>query len=179
MHSTNPRLLRCFFAGIAEHTFQTQLGVADPPLLDYVSDLLARFIRSEAVYQVRSLSGKPLRGVADMLMEAKERVGRVRREVHRHIGDYTLFWTGVYPEAVGRLRADSRKDQLVDYRAEGKKAYRIASMIEIDEPQTAAREVLERLSSEFEMVAYGLREVRRQWECRNQDDPPPRPFLIN
>jgi hypothetical protein len=178
MRSTHPKLLRRYFAGIAEHTFLTQLGVADPPLLDYVSDLLTRFIRSEAVYQLRSLSGKPLRAVAEMLAEAEERVGIARREVHRHIGDYTLFWTGVYPEAVDRLRTDAQQDQLVDYRAEGKKAYWIASTIDTDQAESAPGAVLERLSQQFELVAYGLREVRRQWETGDETEPP-RPFLIN
>ena len=27
-----------------------------------------------------------------------------RREVHRHIGDFTLFWTGVYPEALREMQ---------------------------------------------------------------------------
>ena len=94
------------FRGMAEYTFQTQLGVADPPLLDYVSHLLTRFVRSDEIYPIRNLSGKPLRGVAEMLAEAQERVGFARREVHRHIGDYTLFWTGIYPEAIHRLQAD-------------------------------------------------------------------------
>ena len=73
-----------------------------------------------------------------MLAEAQERVGIARREVHRHIGDYTLFWTGVYPEAIQRLQANSRRDQLVDYCQEGKKAYWIASTIDTDDPQTAS-----------------------------------------
>lgn len=178
MRPTHPTLLRRYFAGLAEFTFQTQLGVADPVLLDYVSDLLSRFIRSEAVYSVRSLSGKPLRGVTEMLLEAQERIGTARREVHRHIGDYTLFWTGVFPEAVRRLQANSRQDQLVNYCEEGKKAYWIASTIASDDPQTAPGEVLERLSQQFELVAYGLREVRRQWED-GEGSEPPQAFLIN
>ena len=89
-----------------------------------------------------------------------------------------MFWTGVYPEAVRRLQANSRQDQLVNYCEEGKKAYWIASTIATDDPQTAPGEVLERLSQQFELVAYGLREVRRQWED-GEDSEPPQTFLIN
>lgn len=178
MRPTHPAPLRGYFAGLAEFTFQTQLGVADPVLLDYVSDLLTRFVRTESLQPLRSLAGTPLRGVREMLLEAQRRVGAARREVHRHIGDYTLFWTGVYPEAVRRLQADTRQDQLVDYCAEGKKSYWIASTIAADEPDTASGALLERLSRQFELVAYGLREVRRQWEDAADGDPPP-PFLIN
>ena len=31
-----------------------------------------------------------------------------RRECHRHVGDFTLFWTGVYPEAIGKLQGKIR-----------------------------------------------------------------------
>ena len=29
-----------YFAGIAENTFQSELGVVDPQMIDYISDLL-------------------------------------------------------------------------------------------------------------------------------------------
>jgi hypothetical protein len=177
MRSTEPSVLRRFFSGIAENTFQVQLGVADPPLVDYLSDLLTRFVHCEAVYRIRDLAGRPLREVAEMMGEAQERVGNARRDVHRHIGDYTLFWTGVYPEALGRARGHASTEPLVDYCAEGKRAYWIASTIETDEPEDAAADVLARLSLQFELCAYGLREIRRHWEHRD-GDPPPRPFLI-
>jgi hypothetical protein len=69
---------------------------------------------------------------------------------------------------------------LIDYQAEGKRSYWIASTIQTDteEENSAPAEVLERLSRNFELCAYGLREVRRQWERRDDDDVP-QPFLIN
>lgn len=178
MPSPQPSVLRRYFAGLAECTFQTQLGVADPPLIDYISDLLTRFVRCEAIYRLRNLAGRPIREVAEMLEEAQERVGDAQREVHRHIGDYTLFWTGVYPEALRRLRGESRADHLVDYCSEGKRSYWIASKIETEQPDKPSSAVLERLSQQFELCAYGLREVRRCWEQRDGEGPM-RPFLIN
>lgn len=179
MPSTNATLLRRYFAGLAESTFQSQFGVADPPLIDYLSDLLTRFVRSEAVYRVRSVSGKPLEGVVEMLREAHQRIGPARREVHRQIGDFTLFWTGVYPEAVQRLRRNARQDYFVDYPTEGKRAYWIASTIESEDSVPTSNAVLERLSIHFELLACGLREVRRQWEQRAGEDPRLNTFLIN
>lgn len=108
--------------------------------------------------------------VAEMIVEANERVGTARRQVHRHIGDFTLFWAGVYPEALRELRSSAKKDHFIDYCSQGKRAYRIASSIETSEPEDAPSEILERLSREFEMCAYGLREVRREWERRDDDE---------
>lgn len=162
--------LQRYFMGVAEYVFQTQLGVADVSLVDYLSDLLIRFVRIDAVHKVRNLSGRPMTEVAEMLVEANVRVGLARREVHRHIGDFTLFWAGVYPEALREMCSRAKRDHFIDYCAQGKMAYFIASTIETDERTDAPSEVLERLSHNFEMCAYGLREVRREWERRDDED---------
>jgi hypothetical protein len=163
-------VLARFFSGICEYVFEGRLGLADPPLVDYMSDLMLRFARLDSVHRVRSLSGRPAVEVADMLMEAENRIGLARRDVHRHIGDVTLFWTGVYPETLPKLRAVEKKDFFVDYCAQGKRAYYIASTIETDRDEDTPNEVLERLSHQFEMCAYGLGEVRREWERKGDDE---------
>lgn len=165
--------LRDFFAGVAEYTFQTRVGIADPPLIDYITDLLTRFIRADALYHVRNLEGRRLGEVSQMLAEAEARVGDARRQVHRHIGDFALFWTGVYPEALGhsrRNRKAKRHDQFVDYCTQGKRAYYIASTIPTAEDEVH-NTLLERLSEEFELCAYGLTEARKEWERRDPGGP--------
>ncbi len=113
--------LRRLFAGLTEHAFIETLGVADPPLTDYLSGLLSRFIHMNAVYRLKDVAGKQLHEVVDMVAEAEAMPpeGRTRREIHRHIGDFALFWTGVYPEALKQLRSVYTKDHFVDYCAAG------------------------------------------------------------
>ena len=166
---TRSSTLGRYFAGLCEFVFESRLGVADPPLVDYVSDLLIRFARFDTVQRVRNPSGRPVVEVADMLSEAENRIGLARRDVHRHIGDVTLFWTGVYPESLPRLKAVEKKDYFVDYCAQGKRAYHIAATIETDRSEDAASELLQRLSAQFEMCAYGLGEIRREWERRDDE----------
>jgi hypothetical protein len=149
------------------------LGVADPRLTDYLSELLSRFIHLDAVYRLRGARGRRLEEVADMVIEAEglPPEGRTRREVHRHIGDFTLFWTGVYPEALRRLRSALSKDHFIDYCEQGKRSYYIASTFEDDRYRDEAA-VLRRLSAEFELCAYGLNQVRREWERTGPDAGP-------
>lgn len=161
---------RRFFAGLTEYAFQSRLGVADPPLVDYVSELLERFVRSSDVYGVRSVRGEPLTQVADMMLEAEERIGPARRRVHRHIGDFTLFWMGVYPEMADRMKRLGLKDALLDYRDQGRRAYYLASRIPT-ENESAPGELLERMAEQFELIEYGLSEVRRLWNEREEDEP--------
>lgn len=157
--------LRRLFSGLTEHTFMITLGVADPQMTDYLSELLSRFVSLDTVYRLQTASGKRLEEVAEMLIEAEAmpKEGRTRREVHRHIGDFTLFWTGVYPEALKKLRSALSRDNFIDYCEQGKKSYYIASTFD-DEPYREEAPVLRRLSEGFELVAYGLSQVRREWE---------------
>ncbi len=177
--AANHPSLRMFLAGITEQTFSAQLGMADPPLIDYLTELLARFLRMDAVFRVRATDGRRLENIAEMLVEAESRTGNARREVHRHIGDFALFWTGIYPEALGRLQGRDKQDHFLDYYSSGKRSYYIASTIPDDEdPEGNA--VLERLSHDFGLCAFGLTAVRREWERRDGDaDTPPGPYIID
>ena len=169
--------LNRFFVGLSEYVFHTQLGVVDTQLVDYVSHLLVRFTKAESMQRVRRPDGKPAIEVVAMVAEAEHRVGEAKREVHRHIGDYTLFWSGLYPEALRQLRSRDSADQFVDYCAQGKRAYRIASSITGDE-RTATSELLRRMSEQFDLCAYGLREIRREWERRDDMGSSETPILL-
>jgi hypothetical protein len=166
--------LERFFAGLSEQVFESRLGVVDVQLVDYVTDLLMRFVRTDAIHRIRRFSGKPATEVVQMVAEADRRIGVARREIHRHIGDFTLFWTGMYPEALREMKSAEKADHFVDYCRQGKRAYRIAADIAADE-QLASCELYGRLSEQFEMCAYGLREIRREWEeppAAEDGDPP-------
>lgn len=156
--------LRRMFAGLAEHAFFSHLGVADPPLIDYLSALLTRFVHNDDVYRLRGASGRPLTELTDMVIEAESLPvgGRTRREYYRHIGDFALFWTGVYPEAVERLRSRVGKDALVSYTAQGKRGYLLTSRMEEEEHHDTEAELFRRLSDQFEVCAVGLRKVREE-----------------
>jgi hypothetical protein len=171
-----PETLYRFFAGLTEYAFQSRLGVADTRLVDYLTDLLARFVRYDALLRLRNLTGQRLDEVTKMMLEAEARVGDARRAAHRHIGDFTLFWTGVYPESLRRTRRGQSDDFFDVYCSHGKRSYQIASSIRVAEPDEEG-DVLERLSHEFELCVYGLGEVRREWE-RREGEAGPGPIVI-
>jgi hypothetical protein len=155
------------------------LGVADPQVVDYLAKLLVRFLRSDMIFGVRDSEGKRLQDVAAMLNEAQKRTGEARRRTFRHIGDFALFWAGVYPEALGRLQGRNSARHLIDYCTQGKRSYLIASSIPAAEHDETDNTVLERLSQEFELCVYGLGEVRREWERRDPEDSPSVPWLFD
>ena len=75
MTNSNSANLDRFFIGLCENVFHARLGVADEPLVDYLSDLILRFVRFDQIHRVRNLAGRPAHEVADMMSEAEQRVG--------------------------------------------------------------------------------------------------------
>jgi hypothetical protein len=152
--------LHRLFRGLTETTFLTELGIGDPKLVGYVASLLARFVPSQDIWKLRDAEGTRLTRVASMVAEAESSSDQERRrECHRHVGDFTLFWTGVYPEALPRLRATSSPDHLIDFKEQGKRSYYLASTLTDDHS-----DVFRRLSDEFDLCAFGLSRVRHEWE---------------
>ena len=168
------QLIDRYFAGIAENTFHTQLGVVDPPLINYVTDLLIRFVRLDNFFRVRSLSGRPLMDIHELVNEATKRLGDAKREILQHIGDFSLFWLGVFPESF--QKNGERTKQYNDYCEHGKRSYEIASQIETTDEEAPESSVLETLSESFELCAYGIQEVKREWE--RKDDGSIGPIIV-
>ncbi len=160
---TGEDALRRMFAALTEHTFQVDLGVADPALTDYLVEMLVRFTRGDTVYKYRDSEGRRINEVADLLQEADQRHAKPKREILRHIGDYTLFWCGVYPEALSRLKSCDRKDHLIDYERTGRHSYFMASAFD-EEPYGEEAPVLRRLSEDYEMCRFGLSKVREEMD---------------
>ncbi|WP_165227313.1 hypothetical protein [Aquisphaera insulae] len=166
--------LHRLFRGLTESTFMTDLGIGDPSLVGYVSQLLARFVSSQNVWQVRDGRGRRVGRVAEMLAEAEAAPSdERRRECLRHVGDFTLFWTGVYPEALPKLQAAPLADSLISYQEQGKRSYYRASTLGPSE----LGGVFRRLSEEFELCAFGLSRVRQEWERLEAAHPQPRRML--
>jgi hypothetical protein len=171
--------LNRLFRGLTEYAFMNELGIGDPPLVQYVAGLLATFVPSQSLWRLRDAQGRPLVEVTAMVAEAEATGDAERkRECHRHVGDYTLFWTGLYPEALGRLRRTNSPDALIDYQEQGKRSYYVASRLSSGSIMSA---VFRRLSDQFELCAFGLSCVRREWEKFEEEGPrraaPLRPVL--
>ena len=163
--------LRRWLSGLVESSFNVEIGLCDPTLVEYVVGLLTDFIHVQRINLVQDGSGRSVEAVAEMLSATRFQhpAASVQRRltVHRHIGDFTLFWTGVYPEQLRRMRRRHERDALLSYQEQGKRAYAIASELSSDETEPPAA-VLRRLSDQFEHCVYGLGLVRKSWE---QADP--------
>ena len=154
-------LLPRFFDRVTRRAFG-DLALDDPPAARYLADLLARFARAEALYAVQAATARRLDTVADSLL-AIQRAWDVaapefnpgeERALRRHIGDYTLFMTGIFRDHVERLAVTGY------YQDEGRRAYRFVSEAARAGGQPDAP-LFRRLSDRFEQYAGALSYARK------------------
>lgn len=158
--------LRRLFAGLVENTFCSEVGLCDPILTAYLADLLVSFTHVERLNAIRQAQGRDLGHIAAILVamsdEQPASTTERDRKIYREIGDFTLFWAGVYPE---HLRQSSRRptDILLNYVNQGKRSYAIVSEL-VEEDDRPPQSLFRHLSVEFESCLHGLGLVRRELE---------------
>jgi hypothetical protein len=145
----------------------------DPEISAYVAGLLIDFVHADRLYRIRNSRGRRLEDVAEMLVESNPLLeGRSferEREVRKHIGDYTLFLTGMFPEYVAALpRRGLRLDSLVDYVNAGRESYRIVAAFDQFEYRRVAP-LFRRLAEHFEYCVHGLNRVKGDLEALREE----------
>ena len=163
---SNP--LQRFFCELVERNYG-EVGIRNSEIQAYVANLLAEFCDNENLYKIRDEVGRPIQDVGVMLLAADPVYGPAlsfdhERQVRKHIGDYTLFFTGMLPEALDHFRLrKARLEGLVDFIRAGKESYFIVSKFEHFEYAKVAP-LFRRMSQEFEQLVYGLNQVKNELE---------------
>jgi hypothetical protein len=156
--------LRRFFDRSVQASFR-DLALRDEPVAEYLADLLTRFARTENLFPP-GVTVPRLETVVDLLLEAQAAWAdttphfQPEREisVRRHIGDYTLFMTGLFRERVERIASTGY------YVSQGRRAYRFVSEHGRATRQPRERQagpLYARLAERFEHYAWALDYTRR------------------
>lgn len=153
-------VLRGFFVESLSKRLHDDLGVPREDSIEYyLGDLLARFLSFDCIYAIRDLQGKRVTSVAAMLAEGDIRANATsferEREVHRHIGDFLLFWTGMFPEYLKHS-----KEPLVEVEKQGSFSYHLVSTYDHGKYREDAH-TFKRLSEDFDVFRQGLQLVRQ------------------
>lgn len=161
--------LQQLFVELVGRHYAQEIGIRDPQVIGYVAHLLAEFCDAEQLTKVRTVSGRPLNDVGEMLLESDPIYGPApsfdrERQVRKHIGDYTLFFAGMFPESINhhRLRRQ-RLENFVEWVKAGKESYYIVSKFEYFEYAKVAP-LFAQLSQKFEDCVYGLNLVKNELE---------------
>jgi hypothetical protein len=140
--------LRQMFRALTEMSFE-QVDLRDREVMRYVADLLVDFVHIDQLYRWRDAQGRHLEPLVDLLIDGHEQGPADARETRKHIGDYTLFIVGLYPESLTRRRAAGPEY----YIAQGKEAYGIVA--EMDHAKPTAT-LFRKLSAHFEYCVTAL-----------------------
>lgn len=160
--------LRMFFLEAVDESLTHRLGLDEgEDVKEYLVSMLIRFLHKDGLYDIRNAEGRRVESVAEMVEEADVRLNadsfEREREVHKHIGDFLLFWSGVYPEFLQYLKAPTGKDAIVDVVEQGRFSYHVASTFEYP-PYEREADTFKKLSAKFVEYQYGLRLVRSSFE---------------
>jgi hypothetical protein len=163
----NHPLRQLFQHLVTEQYSSSAIGLRDQEICGYVANVLCEFCENENLLKIRNADGRPLADVGEMLLESDPVYGPApsfdrERQVRKHVGDFTLFFTGLFPESINhyRLRRE-RLENFIDFMKAGKESYYIVSKFEFFEYAKVAP-LFAKLSSEFERCVYGLNLVKNE-----------------
>ncbi len=161
--------LEKLFVELVGRHYAQEIGIRDPEVVGYVAHLLTEFCDAGQMMKVCNVSGRPLTDVGEMLLESDPVYGPApsfdrERQVRKHIGDYALFFAGMFPESINhqRLRRQ-RLENFVEWVKAGKESYYIVSKFEYFEYAKVAP-LFTQLSQRFEDCVYGLNLVKNELE---------------
>jgi len=157
--------LRALFAELVQTRLLGTAQLNDVLLARYIAGVLIDFCHVDNLYKIRDSKGKHLEDVGEMLIASNPLLeGRsfiYEREVRKHIGDYTLFLAGIFPEYVARIQGQKRRlDSFVDYLKAGKESYSVVAAFDQFEFKNEAP-LFRRLSDRFELCVFGLNLVKQ------------------
>src|ERR1700689_2662581 len=156
--------LQELFQALVGRHYAEEIGIRDPQVVAYVSHLLAEFCEADQLFKIRSDGNRPLADVGEMLLESDPVYGPApsfdrERQVRKHIGDYTLFFAGMFPESINHFRLRrARLENFVDFLKAGKEIYYVVPNCDPFECAKFAPRCAS-LSKNFEACVYGLNMV--------------------
>ena len=169
--------LESFFHQAVRNSYEGKLGLNDPDVTGYVARLLCEFSRADKLYKMRDEMGRPIAELEEMITAADPVNGTApsfdaERMVRKHIGDYSLFVAGMYPEAVESWHHRRRHHpSLPELIHAGKESYFIVSQFNLFEYEQEAP-LFGRLADWFERCILGLTMVRDELAHRKMLPPP-------
>ena len=148
---------RFYFYILVRHVFRRS-DIQDRAVADYVAEVLAEFSRAEQSRCVVPGQTSPLDYFFEMLAALQTADDRTSFLIRVHIGNHSLFLSGVFPERI-RCRAETRGfPDLKYYEGLGRSQYRVASDHQLARRYDVAR-IFETLSERFETTRLALNDL--------------------
>jgi hypothetical protein len=146
-----------YFYVLVRHVLR-RAGIDDRSVADYVAEVLCEFSRTERSRCVLPGRHDPLEYFFEMLAALTNADDRTSFYIRTHIGNHSLFLSGVFPERI-RFRAENRgSPDLKYYEALGQANFRVASDHRLAEKYALAP-ILSILGEKFQVARLALNDV--------------------
>lgn len=135
---------------------KTRTFFEDEALIDYLVSMLKQFVKTEDVYQLPVDDDQEYRYIVDMLDVAVDANDAETFHIFCHIGNYSLYLTGVFPDWVQhRHEFKNRPMDMDSYRNYGKTYFERAAEHQMARKRDL-RPVLTKLHSGYDLVRTTL-----------------------
>jgi hypothetical protein len=146
-----------YFYVLVRHVFRRS-GIDDREVADYVAEVLSEFSHQENTRCVVPGHEKPLDYLFEMLAALQTADDRTSFYIQAHIGNQSLFMSGVFPDRI-RARCERRGfPSLRYYQDIGRANYRAASGHRLAQKYDLAP-IFEQLSKRFESTRMALNDL--------------------
>jgi hypothetical protein len=148
---------RFYFYVLVRHVFRRS-DIQDRAVADYVAEVLAEFSRAERAHCVLPGQARPLDYFFEMLTALRTADDRTSFYIRLHMGNYSLFLAGVFPDRI-RFRAEARGfPNLQYYESIGRTQYRAARDHRLAQRYELAS-ILDTLSERFGATRLALNDI--------------------
>lgn len=146
-----------YFYILVRHAFK-RAGIEDRAVSDYVAEVLTEFARAERARCVLPGQEQSLDYFFEMLSALQTADEHTRFHLRAHIGNYSLFLSGVFPDRI-RVRAERRGfPDLKYYETLGKTHFRAAGEHRLAQRYALAN-IFGMLSERFETTRRALNDI--------------------
>ena len=140
----------------------------DPHISNYIANMLSQFTRSSSLFKIRENDKKSCHYIVDMIEDSIQSDNIRKYYIYCHIGDYTLFLTGMIPEYIDyRFEHKKRPVDRNYYVKFGKVYYGLASGT-VNAKKNKLSDTLSQLSEGFEVVVKILHYMNNKYFSHNK-----------
>jgi hypothetical protein len=164
-----------YFYVLVRHVLR-ESGIEDRSVADYVAEMLTEFSREERSRLVAPGHARPLDYFFEMLAALQTADDRTAFYIRAHIGNHSLFLSGVFPDRI-RHRAERRACPDLKYYEElGRINFRVASNHRLAQRYDVAS-IFDTLSNRFAKTRLALNDLAERVFSLGDPDVPLLPFF--
>jgi hypothetical protein len=134
-----------------------QTALSDRGVCDYLASLLETFSRTAFLRTPGTAPGNPGEYVSDMLLALRDATPHQQFLIRAHVGNYTLFLSGIFPERVAR-RSQRGAPDFSFYEGMGSSNFRAVSQHQVARTCDLST-IYETLADTFHEVRLALNRV--------------------